>query len=64
MEVKGLVLHLQHRWYGPHWFLSDGTHLDREVAETIIKDRRVASVGDALFADTPGQTWRFAGSDF
>ena len=27
MEVRGLALHLQYRWYGSHWFLSDGTHV-------------------------------------
>ena len=27
MEVRGLALHLQYRWYGSHWFLSDRTHV-------------------------------------
>jgi hypothetical protein len=62
MEVHGLYLHLQYRWYGPHWFLSDGTHIEPEIAEAVSKDRRVEAVGGRLFAGMQGQTWRWVGN--
>jgi hypothetical protein len=64
MEVSGYALHMQHRWHGAHWFLSNNEKVDAEIAELIIKDPRVAAVGDSLFEGEPGQTWRYAGGDF
>jgi hypothetical protein len=64
MEVKGFTLHLHYRWYGAHWFLSDGRHIETEIAEAVAKDPRVVAVGDSLFDDAAGQTWRYAGRNF
>jgi hypothetical protein len=41
------------------WLLSDGTSVTDEVAKIVTADRRVLSVGDALFKNMPGQTWRY-----
>jgi hypothetical protein len=63
METRGLALHMQHRWFGAHWFLSNGENVDTEVAALTIKDSRIVDVDSALFAGEPGQTWRYAGGD-
>jgi hypothetical protein len=55
---------MQHRWFGAHWFLSNGENVDTEIAELVIKDPRVAAVGDGVFEGEPGQTWRYADRDF
>jgi hypothetical protein len=61
MQIRGLALHLQDRWYGAHWWLNDGTHLDSEIAEAVVKDARIVAVGDSLLPDhARGQTWRYA----
>jgi hypothetical protein len=59
MRKKGRTLHLTNRWYGPEWRLSDGTVVDRYVARIVTRSKNVASVGGALFAGTPAQTWRY-----
>lgn len=59
MRKKGRTLHLQYRWYGADWRLSDGSSVDPDVARIVTRNKNVASVGDALFAGTPAQTWRF-----
>jgi hypothetical protein len=64
MELRGLSLHLQHFWFGPRWHLSNGAHVDNEIAEAITKSPCIVGVGDGLFDTVPGQTWRYAGSDF
>ena len=58
---KGRVLHLQYRWYGADWRLSDGSRVDSAVARIVTKSKNVASVGDALFAGAPAQSWRYVG---
>jgi hypothetical protein len=59
MRKKGRTLHLQYRWHGEDWRLDDGSSVHSEVARIVTKSRNVASVGDALFAGAPAQTWRF-----
>jgi hypothetical protein len=59
MCKKGRTLHLQYRWYGEDWCLSDGTVVDPDVARIVTRNKNVADVGDALFAGLPVQTWRF-----
>ena len=59
MRKKGRTLHLQLRWYGEDWRLSDGSGVDPEVARIVTRSKNVASVGDSLFAGTPAQTWRY-----
>jgi hypothetical protein len=39
--------------------LSDGTVITDEIAKVVIADHRVISVGDALFKNMLGQTWRY-----
>lgn len=61
METKGLALHMDHRWYGTNWFLSNGQRVDPEIAEAVTKDPRIVPVGDSLFPNLArSQTWRFA----
>jgi hypothetical protein len=61
MQIKGLALHLQYYWYGSRWWLSNGEHIDTEIAERVVADRRIVGVGDGLFPDrVRGQTWRYA----
>lgn len=62
MKKKGRTLHLQHRWFGPEWRLSDGTRVESKVAQTVIKNPDVVSVGDALpfGGNVPAETWRYA----
>jgi len=46
----------------PVWRLSSGVFITTEVADVVIKDRRVFGCGDGLFAGHPihhSQTWRF-----
>jgi hypothetical protein len=59
LKKKGRTLHLQHRWFGPEWRLSDGTVVDPEVARIVTRSKSVASVGDSLFGDALAQTWRY-----
>jgi hypothetical protein len=56
---KGQALHRHHAWYGAAWFLTDGRTVPAEIAEIVIKNKQIASVGDSLFADTPAQTYRW-----
>jgi hypothetical protein len=55
----GATLHLfnakQRRW----WTLSTGEEVHRDVAKLVIASSSVVGVGDALFRDVPGQTWRW-----
>jgi hypothetical protein len=59
---RGEALHLEYRWCGPVWCLSGGAHIDAEVAQLVTKSASVVGVGDALFNDTPAQTWRWVES--
>jgi hypothetical protein len=43
------------------WWLSrSGERIDDAVAKIVIANPAIVSVGDALFADIPSQTWRYA----
>jgi hypothetical protein len=41
------------------WLLSDGSSVTDAVAKIVTADPRVVGVGDALFKNMPGQTWRY-----
>jgi hypothetical protein len=59
----GQALHLHHSHSGRVWWLSrSGKRVDDEVAQLVIKNPAVVSVGEALplGADIPSQTWRYA----
>jgi hypothetical protein len=56
---RGEALILEYRWYGRVWCLSGGRHITDEIAQLVIKNANVTSVGDALFSDVPAQTWRW-----
>ena len=56
---RGEALHLEYAWYGRAWRLSGGRCIPNEVASLVIQNAHVADVGDALFHDTPPQTWRW-----
>lgn len=55
---KGARLHLSHS-PRPHWRLSSGEFVTSETAREVTAHPNVAGVGDALFQNVPGQTWRF-----
>jgi hypothetical protein len=58
----GQALHFQNQRDGAVWWLSkDGQRVTDEVAQLVIKNPAVASVGDALplNIDVPAQTWRY-----
>jgi hypothetical protein len=40
--------------------LSDGSSVTDGVAKVVVADPRVVGVGDALFENMPGQTWRWS----
>jgi hypothetical protein len=56
---QGESLHLQYRAGSPLWSLSGGRSVSANIAENLIEHAFVAPVDDALFADMPGQSWRF-----
>jgi hypothetical protein len=58
---EGARLHLHHdRQRGPVWRLSViGLEVPDAVARLVIQRDDVADCGDALFANCPGQTFRF-----
>jgi hypothetical protein len=59
---RGQTLHRHHAWYGPIWWLSkDGHRISDEVAQLVIVNPAIVSVGDALpfNIDIPAQTWRY-----
>jgi hypothetical protein len=57
---QGQALHCRHERDGVVWWLSkDGQRIGDEVAQLIIANPAIASVGDALFADALAQTWRY-----
>jgi hypothetical protein len=56
---RGQSLNLSFEWGMRRWLLSDGTSITDEVAKIVTADHRVLSVGDALFENMPGQTWRY-----
>ena len=56
---RGQSLNLSFERGMRRWLLSDGTSVTDAVAKLVTADPRVVSVGDALFKDMPGQTWRY-----
>jgi hypothetical protein len=59
---RGQTLRCQQGCEGAVWWLSkDGQRITNEVAQLVIKNPAVASVGDALplNIDVPAQTWRY-----
>ena len=56
---NGATLHLEFFQQGPRWRTSAGRYVTNEVAKLVIINKRVAAVGDALFADALSQTWRY-----
>jgi hypothetical protein len=59
----GQALHLHHGRYGAVWWLSrSGERVAEEVAQLVVKNPTIVSVGDALplGTDIPSQTWRYA----
>jgi hypothetical protein len=56
---RGARLHLQYACGRALWRLSGGSFVPTDVAAVVISHPCVVSVGDALFPDTPAQTWRF-----
>jgi hypothetical protein len=52
-----LHLHLDTR-SGETWWLSDGRSVSSDVARLVVAHVDVAPVGDALFRNTPSQTFR------
>ena len=56
---NGATLHLEFYETGPKWRMSTGRYVTDAVARIVIADKRVAGVGDTLFADGTSQTWRF-----
>jgi hypothetical protein len=59
---RGEAMLLEYRRCGPLWCLSGGCDVPDEVAQVVIKSASVVGVGDALFNDTPAQTWRWVES--
>jgi hypothetical protein len=60
---RGASLHLQHANGRALWSLSTGVFITSEVAALIIARPEVVAVGDGLFRNVPGQTWRYAEED-
>jgi hypothetical protein len=58
---KGEELHLQHQNNRPLWSLSSGRNVAASAAALVIGNASVAPVGNALFVNIPGQTWRYTG---
>ena len=56
---QGVTLHLQHEPNRPRWLLSNGWLVPGDTAVILINHPCVVAAGDALFPDTPAQTWRF-----
>jgi hypothetical protein len=55
----GAVLHLRHQNGRPIWRLSSGPFVTSEAAAIVTASGGVVGVGDSLFPDHPGQTWRY-----
>ena len=54
----GLLLHMEYRAGHPIWSLGGGQAVSAAAAAIIISSANVVPVGDSLFPDMPGQTWR------
>jgi hypothetical protein len=59
-EMKaGCALHLQHTPAGFAWVLSNGRQVSDATARLVVASASVVDCGDALFAGTAAQTWRW-----
>src|SRR6516225_2877937 len=56
---RGEALILEYRWHGRVWCLSGGRHITDEIAQVVIQNTNVTSVGDALFQGVRSQTHRW-----
>jgi hypothetical protein len=56
---RGEALHLTYTKWGPCWSLSGGRRVDSDVAAVVVKSASVVDVGDALFAGSTAQTFRW-----
>jgi hypothetical protein len=63
MRDENLSLHCSHEKSGTHWWLGDGRPVQREIAEMVTVNADITSVGDGLFRNLPGQTYRFISSN-
>jgi hypothetical protein len=59
---RGNTLYLSFERGMRRWLLSDVSSVSDEIAKLLIVDHRVINVGDALFKNMPGQTWRYVES--
>jgi hypothetical protein len=50
--------HLEHSSAGRRWRLSGGMRVADDVARLIVANGDVVGASDALFQNTPSQTWR------
>jgi hypothetical protein len=55
----GAVLNLHYQNGRPIWRLSSGPFVTSEAAAIVTASDVVVGVGDSLFPDHPGQTWRY-----
>ena len=55
----GAALHLAYQDGRAIWRLSPGPPVPSEVAGVITHSPNVVALGDSLFPDHPGQTWRY-----
>jgi len=62
MRDEGAALHCSFENRGLAWWLSDGARVPGEVAQLVVINVDIASVGDALFENTTAQTYRFTSS--
>lgn len=58
MRDRGQALHVSHEKPKDIWWLTNGSRVSFEAAKLGIVHPDIASVGDALFSGTPGQTYR------
>ena len=56
---RGATLNLHYQNGRPIWRLSSGPFVMSEVAAAVIASQDVTDVGDSLFPNHPGQTWRY-----
>jgi len=64
MRDESLVLICSHEKSGTRWWLSDGRPVQPEIAKLVAIDANIISVGDGLFRNVPGQTYRFISSNY
>jgi hypothetical protein len=63
MRTRGVTLHFDQSGRPARWWLSTGAEVGERTAAVLIARREIVSVGDALFAGAPSQTYRYAEFD-